>query len=220
MSFTARRISVSDSAYANDGRRVLRREALAQLHDAEAIVERARGAAFSIVRRARKAARHLAVRATAERHASKAQADFEFVTRAAALEAAYRQAQRSLTEQLEQTLDRVLAAALAHAGATIPAEQRLRIVCEQLSKAAGPTRGAQLGLCAADEAIYRCAGFSAPWPTKIDDTLEPGRCRLAAEHGEWVLDFDALLAALAPAPAARAAGDKRLLERNQATMAP
>lgn len=200
MSFTARRISMNDGPNSNAGTRVFRREQVAQGRDAAAIVERARGSAFSIVRQARVTAKRLRMRATAARHARQAQAEREFVARAAVLEAAYRQAQRSLTAQLEQTLDRALAAALAHAGAAIPAAQRLRIVCEQLSKAAGLAPGALLYLCPADAAIFRSADIGAPWPTQIDTSLEPGRCRLAVEHGEWVLDFDALMASLAGEP--------------------
>lgn len=208
MSFTARRISMSESPDANDGSPVFRREQVAQLCDAEAIVERARGTAFSIVRKARKTARRLDLCSAAARQASQARADREFVTRAVALEAAYRLAHGALTAQLEATLDRVLAAALAHVGAAIPAAARLRIVCEQLSKAAGSMPVAHLRLCRADEAIYRCADIGAPWPTEIDDTLEPGRCRLAGEHGEWALDFGVLMASLGPDRPTPAVTDK------------
>lgn len=219
MSFTARRISIHDGVNASDGALVFRREQIAQWRDAAAIVERARGSAFSIVKKAHKTAKRLDIRATAVRRARKAQADLEFVTRAAALEETYRHAQRSLTAQLERTLDHVLAAALAHVGAAMPAAQRLRIVCEQLSKAAGPTPGARLYLCPADEAAYLGVDLRAPWPSEIDTTLEPGRCRLACEDGEWVLGFDALMASLAPDSSARAISGKTLLEGSRATMA-
>src|SRR5581483_9100350 len=110
-------------------------------------------------------------------------------------EEAYRLARESLTDQLEATLDRVLAAALASIGAQLPAVQRLRIVCDQLAKVAGPVPAARLQLSAADAAASRCPGMVLPWPTEIDDTLAPGCCRLAADHGEWVLDFDTFVAA-------------------------
>lgn len=218
MSFTARRISTSAAADADDGNPVVRRERVAQSRDAAALIERARGAAFSIVKRARKTAKRLDMRASAARRARKARADFEFVARAAALEVTYRQAQRSLTAQLERTLDHVLAEALAHVGAAVPAAQRLRIVCEQLSKAAGPVAGARLCLCPADEVAYRGAAIGAPWPIEIDTTLEPGHCRLACEDGEWVLDFDALMAALAPDSSTRATSGNTILEGGRATM--
>lgn len=79
---------------------------------------------------------------------------------------------------------------------------------EQLSKAVGPAPGARLCLCPADEAAYRGANLGGPWPTEIDPTLEPGHCRLACEDGEWVLDFDALIAALAPDSSTRATSGK------------
>ncbi|WP_181885531.1 HrpE/YscL family type III secretion apparatus protein [Trinickia dinghuensis] len=123
-------------------------------------------------------------------------ADAAFVTRAAALEEAYRLAQRSLTAQLEVTLDQVLAAALARVGAELPAAQRLRIVCEQLAETIGPVSGARLRIGTAGESSCSAAGIRCPWPIDVDDALAPGSCRLVTECGEWGLEFDALIASL------------------------
>ena len=198
MSFTARRISTGQREGAIDSRLVLRCEQVKALDHAAAIVDRARRTAFLIVKEARKAAKRRDVRSMAARRARKAEADVEFATRAAALEEAYCLAQAALTAQLETTLDRVLDAALAHVGATVPAAERLRIVCEQLSKAAGPIPAARLRLCPADAALFRGTDRHSPWPTELDETLKPGCCRLVSDQGEWALDFDALMASLGP----------------------
>ena len=198
MSFTARRISMGDGGHAFDGKPVWRREEVARLRDAEAIVDHARRTAVSIVKAARDTAKLRKRNSIAAWRARRAQMEREFAEHAVALDNAYRSAQASLTARLESTLDRVLAAALAHVGAQLPAAQRLRIVCEQLREAAGPTPAARLLLCPADEAIYRRDDIGSPWPAEIDETLAPGCCRLVGDEGEWVLAFDALMASLGP----------------------
>lgn len=212
MSFTARRIAIGEGADAFDGKLVWRREEVARLRDVEAIVDHARRTAVSIVKTARYTAKIRERRSIAAWRARQAQTEREFVDRAAALEAAYRLAHASLTAQLEATLDRVLAAALARVGARLPAVQRLRIVCEQLGEAAGPTPGARLRLSPADEAIYRGVDIGSPWPAEIDDTLKPGCCRLVGDHGEWALDFGALMASLGPILPSAAPGEKNAFD--------
>lgn len=214
MSLTARRISTGEGRHTFDGKLVWRREEVAQLRDAEAIVARARRTAASIVKAARNAAKLRKRHAIAAWHARHAQMEREFADRAIALDRAYRLAQASLTAQLEATLDRVLAAALAHVGAQLPAGERLRIVCEQLREAAGPTAAARLLLCPADEAIYRSNDIGSPWPAEIDETLAPGCCRLVGDEGEWVLAFDALMASLGPPLSSAAHGVNDALDGN------
>ena len=219
MSFTARRISMDEGQHAFDGKLVWRREEVARLRDAEAIVDRARRTAVSIVKAARDTAKLRKRHSIAAWRARHAQMEREFAERAIALDQAYRSTQASLTAQLEATLDRVLAAALAHVGARLPAGERLRIVCEQLREAAGPTPAARLLLCPADEAIYRRNDIGSPWPAEIDETLAPGCCRLVGDEGEWVLAFDALMASLGPMPASAAHGVNDARDGNRASVA-
>ena len=219
MSFTARRISMDEGPHAFDGKLVRRREEVARLRDAEAIVDRARRTAVSIVKAARDTAKLRKRHSIAAWRARHAQMEREFAERAIALDQAYRTTQASLTAQLEATLDRVLAAALAHVGARLPAGERLRIVCEQLREAAGPTPAARLLLCPADEAIYRRNDIGSPWPAEIDETLAPGCCRLVGDEGEWVLAFDALMASLGPMPASAAHGVNDARDGNRASVA-
>lgn len=219
MSFTARRISMDEGLRAFDGKLVWRREEVARLRDAEAIVDRARRTAVSIVKAARDTAKVRRRHSIAAWRARHAQMEREFADRAIALDKAYRLAQASLTAQLESTLDRVLAAALAHVGAQLPAAERLRIVCEQLHEAAGPTPAARLLLCPADEAIYRRDDIGSPWPAEIDETLAPGCCRLVGDQGEWVLAFDALMASLGPTLSSAALGASTALDGYPASVA-
>ncbi len=198
MSFTARRISIEHGEDAMRGDLVYRREDVAQLRDIATLIDRARGAASSIVKDARRKAKRHAVRSAAVRRARERDADRAFIARAIALEEAYRLAQISLTGQLEATLDCVLAAALARIGIELPAEQRLRVLCEQLVKVAGPMAAARLRMGPADASLYRAADIRVEWPLQIDDALMPGDCRLTTDHGEWTLEFDALIASLAP----------------------
>lgn len=198
MSFTARRISIEQGENAMLGDLVYRREDVAQLRDIATVVDRARRAAASIVKDARKTAKMRAVRSAAVRRARERDADRAFIARAMALEEAYRLAQLSLTSQLEATLDGVLAAALTRIGIELPAEQRLRVLCEQLAKAAGPMAAARLRMGPKDASVYRAADIRGQWPLQIDDALMPGDCRLTTDHGEWTLEFDALIASLAP----------------------
>jgi hypothetical protein len=202
VSFTARRVSLSLCGESMPLQLVYRREDIEPLRDVGAIVERARRAAFAIVLNARETARAIEARAATARRERERDAQIALVAQARALEEAYRRAQDALNVQLEATLDRALASALAHIGAILPAQQRLRIVCAQLAREAGPAPGASLFLARADEAIYRGAGPLTPWATQIDDALASGQCRLASEHGQWVLDFDTLMAALARAAGA------------------
>jgi flagellar biosynthesis/type III secretory pathway protein FliH len=175
---------------------VYRRGELAQWRDVAKGIDRARRAASSIVKDARKAAKMKAVRSAARLRARERDADRAFVARAMALEEAYRLARISLTSDLEATLDRVLAAALASIGAQLPADERLRVLCKQLAKAAGPIAAARLCLCTADASRYRAADLPFEWPLRIDDALLPGHCRLVTDHGEWALEFDAVIASL------------------------
>jgi hypothetical protein len=211
MSFTARRISTgAGNDTALDGL-VHRRAEVSQLERIAKFAERARYAALAIERRARKEARLREARADAMRRARKMDADRAFVARAAALEEAYRLAQMSLAARVEETLDRVLAAALACIGAQISSAQRLRILLEQLAKEAGPVTAGRLCMCSADESIYRIAEIHSSWPIQIDDALPPGHVRLATDQAEWALDFETLVASLGSAPAAHA-------ENNAATL--
>jgi flagellar biosynthesis/type III secretory pathway protein FliH len=198
MTFTARRILIGEGEDAMRGGLVYRREDVAQMCDVASLINRARRAASSIVKDARKTAKMHAVRSAAMRRARKREADRAFIARATALEEAYRLTQISLTSQMEATLDCVLAAALTRIGIELPAEQRLRVVCEELAKVAGPVEAARLRLCQADASVYRSADIGFEWPLQIDDGLMPGDCRLVTDRGEWSLEFDALLASLAP----------------------
>lgn len=205
MSFTARRIELSYGEHCPPRKQVYTCEEVARLRDIAAVVARARRAACTIIEDALGTARRVDERAAAARRARDFDAESGLVARARALEELYQLAHASLSAQLEATLDRALAAALTHIGAVLPAQQRVSIVCEQLKLAAGPTRGARLRLCQTD--AFAChseygapSGQPAraiPWPTEIDDALNPGRCVLATEHGEWTLDFDALIASFA-----------------------
>lgn len=195
---TARRISIGDALDAMPSNLVLRGDDAANARNVAALVERARRIASSIVKNARKTARAGELRSAAARRVRETQAEQAFAARALALDEAYRLAQASLMARMEEALDQVLAAALRRIGAQLPAEQRLRIVCEELAKAAGDTPAARLQLCHVDESIYRRAGIRAPWPIDVDDALAPGQCRLVANDGEWVLGFDALIVSLAP----------------------
>lgn len=196
MSFTARRISVEDGQDAMPSPLVYRRKDVGQLRDAATLVERARYRASSIVKMARKTAKMEVVRSAAVRRARERDADRAFISRVAALEEAYRLAQISLTAQLEATLDQVLAAALTRIGVELPAEERLRVVCDQLAKVAGPVGAARLRMCSADASHYRSANLRAEWPLQIDDALTAGDCRLTTDHGEWALAFDAIIESL------------------------
>lgn len=209
MSFTARRITLSSEGHCPPGQHVYTCEEVARLRDVAAVVARARRAAYAMIQEARETVRRVEEQAAAARRARECDAESGLVARARALEELYRLAHASLTAQLETTLDRALDAALTHIGAVLPAQQRLLIVCEQLKLAAGPAHGARLRLCAADASAFQTecsAEYDAPsarpapaipWPTEIDDTLKQGRCVLATEHGEWALDFDALIASFA-----------------------
>jgi flagellar biosynthesis/type III secretory pathway protein FliH len=197
VSFTARRIPLGNGLEAASSQLVYRGDDAARLRLAAALIETARRYASAIVKDARKQARSRALHAAAVRRAREIDADRAFTARAMALDEAYRLARMSLTDQLESALDQVLAAALSRIGAQLPATQRLCIVCEQLAKAAGDAPAAHLHLCSADESIYRSAGIGCPWPLRVDDALTPGQCRLTTNHGEWVLDFDALIGSLA-----------------------
>lgn len=199
MSFTGARLSLALDGESIPYALVYRRDEVVRLRDAAAIVDRARRAAFAIVQNARETARTIEARAATARRERERDAQVALVAQARALEQSYRLAQASLTAQWEERLDRVLAAALAHVGATLPPQQRLQIVCEQLAREAGPAPGACLHLCAADAAICRGAGLRLPWATEIDDTLAAGQCRLMSEHGHWLLDFDTFLGALVAA---------------------
>lgn len=201
MSFVARRITLSYAGEASPSKIVYTGEEVGRLRDVAAVVERARRVAFALIEDARDTARRVDAQATAARRARARDAESGLAVRARALEALYQLAHASLTEQLETTLDGALAASLTAIGAALPARQRLAIVCEQLKLAAGPAHAARLRLCEADAATCRAAyggpQRAIPWPTEIDDTLRPGHCVLATEHGEWALDFDTLIASLA-----------------------
>jgi len=209
MSFIARRIALAYEGHCPPGKQVYTCEEVARLRDIAAVVARARRAACAMIEEARETARQVGEQALAARRARECDAESGLVARARALEELYRLAHASLTAQLETTLDRALDAALTHIGAALPAQQRLSIVCEQLKLAAGPARGARLRLCEADASAFRTecgAAYDAPsapparaipWPTEIDDTLKQGHCVLVTEYGEWVLDFDALIASFA-----------------------
>jgi hypothetical protein len=202
LSFTGARLSLSLDGESIPHKLVYRRDEVTRLRDAAAIVDRARRAAFAMVQNARETAHAIEVRAAAARRERERDAQVGLIAQARALEESYRLAQASLTAQWEATLDRVLAAALARVGATLPSQQRLQIVCEQLARAAGPAPGARLHLRAADAAICRGAGLRLPWATEIDETLAAGHCRLMSEHGCWLLDFDTFWGALAAAAGA------------------
>ena len=199
MSFTGARLSLSFDGESIPQALVYRRDEVARLRDAAALVERARRAAFAIVQNARETARAIEAQAAMARREREKDAQLALVAQARALEESYRLAQASLAAQWEEMLDRVLAAALAHVGATLPSQQRLQIVCEQLAREAGPAPGARLHLCAADAAICRAAGLRLPWATEIDDTLAPGHGRLISEHEHWQLDFNTFWEALVAA---------------------
>ncbi|MGG1944056.1 HrpE/YscL family type III secretion apparatus protein [Trinickia sp. NRRL B-1857] len=199
MSFTARRILVGGEQIDRADFPVHRAKDIARWRDIEAVISRARRTAFSIVKDSRRIEKVRTARSAARRLALERDADRSFVERAAALEDAYRLARRALIDDFEATLDQVLAGALTRIGAELPAAQRLRIVCDRLNEAAGPMPAASLCLCAADESIYRAVGGRYPWPVQIDDTLQPGQCRLATEHGHWEIAFDALFASLSAA---------------------
>ncbi|HEX7682920.1 MAG TPA: HrpE/YscL family type III secretion apparatus protein [Trinickia sp.] len=203
MKFTARRISLSYGEEASPHQLVYSGEEVARLRDVAAVVDRARRAAFAIVGQARENARRLDERATRARQVREREVELALVARARALEELYQIAQSTLTAQLETTLDEVLAAALARAGAEVPAPRRLSIVCEQLRRVAGSGPAARLRLCEADVPYYldACNGSppAFPWPAEIDDSLAPGHCKLITALGEWTLDFDSLMACLAAA---------------------
>lgn len=215
MSFTARRIALSSDDDVKPTRLVYRYDEVRQLRDVTAAVERARRAAAAMVAHARQTASSMDAGAAAARRAREKDAELALITRARALEESYRFAHASLTRHIEATLDAVLTVALTRLGAAIEPEVRLRIVRDELAKAAGPQPGASLHLCAADASTYCSARLTSPWPVMIDDALAPGCCRLASDHGEWSLDFDALMASLcSPAPIgtsdANASTDKAL----------
>ena len=199
MSFTAARVSLTLGGDSIPHKLVYRRAEVERLREVEAIVDRARRAAIALVRNARERAQAVEMQAAAARRERDRDAHIALVAQARGLEASYRLAQASFIARAEAALDGVLAAALAGIGAALPAEQRLRIVCEQLAREAGPAALARLHLSAADEALYRGAGLRLPWATQIDDTLASGHCRLTSEHGQWALDFDTFLAALTAA---------------------
>lgn len=199
MSFTARRIAWSSHDDAKLTQLVYRYDEAQQLRDVTAAVDRARRAAAAMVEHARQTAKSIDARAATARQAREKDAELALIARARALEDIYRAAQASLTRHLETTLDAVLSAALPRLCAAIEPEVRLRVVRDELAKAAGPQPGATLQLCAADAHAYRSAGLTSPWPVLIDDALGPGRCRLTSDYGEWRLDFDALVASLCSA---------------------
>lgn len=205
MSFTARRITLSYGGDAPLRKRVYSRDEIGRLRDIAAVVERARRTAFAIVKDAREKARRREARVAEACRARETEAERALIVRARALEALYQVAHASLTAQLEATLDSALAGALASIGASVPAQQRLPIVCEQLKSAAGPLPGARLHLCEADAPRYRAAYRVYPWPPRIDDTLSPGQCKLTTGDGEWALDFAELIVALSAATAPRVA---------------
>jgi hypothetical protein len=206
LSFTGARLSLSLDGESIPHSLVYRRDEVARLRDAAAIVDRARRAAFAIVQNAHETAHAIEARAATACRGRERDAQIALVAQARALEESYRLAQVSLTVQWEERLDRVLAAALAQLGATVPPQQRLQIVCEQLAREAGSAPGACLHLRAADAAVCRGAGLRLPWATEIDDTLAAGHCRLMSEHAYWLLDFDTFWAALVAAAGASRAG--------------
>lgn len=209
MTFTARRISLSGGKEGKEGKeafphqQVYSGEEVARLHDVAAVVDRAKRAALAIVGHARENARRLDERAARARRARERDVELALIARAKALEEMYQLAQSLLTARLETTLDEVLAAALARAGAEVPAQRRLSIVCDQLRRVAGSGSAARLRLCEADARHYReaCNGSQPafPWPADIDSTLTPGHCKLTTALGEWALDFDSLMASLVAA---------------------
>jgi hypothetical protein len=196
MSFTARRFFVGAEQTVADDDAVYRAQDVAKWRDLESIMSRARRMASSIVKESRRIENVRGARSAARRRAIDREADRSFVERAAALEEAYRLAQRALIGEFEAMLDQVLAGTLTQIGAELPAAQRLRIVCERLNEAVGPMPAARLCLCAADESIYRSVGIRCPWPVQIDETLQPGECRLTTEHGHWAIAFEAFFASL------------------------
>jgi flagellar biosynthesis/type III secretory pathway protein FliH len=204
LSFTATRLSLTFDGEPTPHKLVYRREEVQRLRDVDAIVDRARRVAFGLVQNARKAASTIEVRAATARRERERAAQIALIGQARALEEAYRLAQASFTAQLEATLDRVLAATLTHIGATLPAPQRLQIVCDQLAREVGTAPALQLHLSRVDETIYRAGGLRTPWAVKIDDTLAAGQCRLTSEQGQWELAFDTFMAALTAAAGAGA----------------
>ncbi|WP_116141330.1 HrpE/YscL family type III secretion apparatus protein [Trinickia diaoshuihuensis] len=204
MSFTARRVGLGGGQTNVSECLVVRAQDAVRLRDVESIIGRARRTASSIVKQALAKEKIRRARSAEKRRARDQEADRAFAMRAAALEEAYEAARRALTSELEATLDQVLASVLANIGAEIPAAQRLRVVCEQLNKMAGPMSAARLCLCEEDDSTRRTAGLHCPWPIQIDAALSPGQCRLLTENGHWALDFDALFASLSAAASAGA----------------
>jgi flagellar biosynthesis/type III secretory pathway protein FliH len=199
MSFVSRRIGRPFGEEGMPVKLVYRAEEIGHLRELAAYANAARRTADAVVEEARRAGAELEERFAREEAVRRCQADAALLSRAVALEAAYRARREALIERLEGGLDAALEGALRRIAVEIPAAQRIGIVADELRRRIEPGQAAQLYLSVADEALCRAANVPLPWPLSIDETLAPGTCRLSAEDGEWVLDFDTFVKRFASA---------------------
>ncbi len=198
MSFVSRRIARPPGIDAWPDRPVYRADEIGQLRELADYVEAARRTADAAVERALRAAAALEERFAHEQALRQRHADEALLSRAVALEAAYRAGRAALLARLEGVLDGALATALRRIAAEIPAARRVGIVADELRRQIEPGPQAHLHLSATDEAACRAESVKLPWALRVDETLPPGTCRLSSEAGEWVLAFDAFVEICAP----------------------
>jgi flagellar biosynthesis/type III secretory pathway protein FliH len=199
MSFVSRRIARPPGSDPWPDKPVYRADEIGQLRELADYVDAARRTADAVVERAHRAAAALEERFAQEQALRVRRADAALLSRAIALEAAYRARRDALFARLEGVLDAALETALRRIAAEIPAVRRIVIVAEELRRQIEPGPQAQLYLSVADEAACRAVDLVLPWPFRVDETLSPGTCRLSSEEGEWVLAFDAFIETCAPA---------------------
>jgi hypothetical protein len=196
MSFVRRRIAAAPEQDAWPSRVVYRAEELGQVQEVAAYADAARRAADGILEHARQAACALEARSARERDMRCRRADTALLSRAVALEAAFRAQRDALFDGMERVLDAALDGALRRIASPIPAAERIRIVADELRRQVEPGPAAELHLAASDAAACRSAGLGLPWPVQVDESLPRGTCRLSVARLEWTLAFEVLIETL------------------------
>jgi type III secretion protein L len=158
-----------------------------------------------MVEHAQQAACALDARSARERDTCRRRADRALLSRAAALEAAFRAQRDALFDRMERVLDAALQGALRRIASGVPAAERIRILADELHRQVEPGPAAELHVAAVDDAACRSAGLKLPWPVKIDASLPPGTCRLSVARLEWTLAFEMLIETLTSDPESRCA---------------
>jgi HrpE/YscL/FliH and V-type ATPase subunit E len=203
MSFVRRKIAGPSDQNAWPSRVVYRADELAQLREVAAYADAARRAADGVLEHARQAAREREARSARERDARHRRADAALLSRAVALEAAFRAQRDALRNRMERVLDAALQGALRRIASDIPAAERIRIVADELRRQVEPGPTAELHVAATDAAACRSAGLELPWPVQVDESLPPGICRLSVARVEWTLAFEMLIETLLKEPESR-----------------